>query len=492
MSSTADDDNKPVTWSGPRKRWVPIAVLLFVAVSAACLTWLLTNIFAHKQEANQPFTQVVDLNHQTYDPAVWGQNFPIQYEQYKLTVEDTDGDFVAVTPTAEDPREYHTLSRIDMEPRAQHMWRGYPFAVDYTEPRGHEWALVDQIYTKRTDPQFNQPGTCLNCHASMPEVYDELGNGDRDAGFAALNAMSFDEGVTHATSSIACIDCHDPETMELTITRPAFVEGIRKAKEAEGIKDFDVNEDATNQEMRTYVCAQCHVEYYFAGQEKTLTFPWAKGLTVYDAMAYYDEIGWTDFTHAESGAPALKAQHPDFETWSQGVHAANGVTCADCHMPYQRDGAAKVSNHQIMSPMVSDETINASCLTCHHSTAEEMRTRVEGIQTTWQSTLNVSFTALDALISDITVASTDGSATEEQLAAARDYQRKAQFVVDYSFSENGRGFHASQYSVSILNQATDWARSGQLSLRGVEVTNGEGPAVPEEHLPPREGDSDQE
>ena len=233
--------------------------------------------------------------------------------------------------------------------------------------------------------------------------------------------------------------------MELTITRPAFVEGIRKAKEAEGIKDFDVNEDATNQEMRTYVCAQCHVEYYFAGQEKTLTFPWAKGLTVYDAMAYYDEIGWTDFTHAESGAPALKAQHPDFETWSQGVHAANGVTCADCHMPYQRDGAAKVSNHQIMSPMVSDETINASCLTCHHSTAEEMRTRVEGIQTTWQSTLNVSFTALDALISDITAASTDGSATEEQLAAARDYQRKAQFVVDYSFSENGRGFHASQY-----------------------------------------------
>jgi len=124
----------------------------------------------------------------------------------------------------------------------------------------------------------------------MPEVYDALGNGDREAGFDAMNAMSYDEAVQHASSSIACIDCHDPQTMELTITRPAFVEGIKQAKAAEGVPDYDVNRDATNQEMRTYVCAQCHVEYYFAGEGKTLTFPWKNGLTVYDAMNYYDEV----------------------------------------------------------------------------------------------------------------------------------------------------------------------------------------------------------
>ena len=367
------------------------------------------------------------------------------------------------------------------------MWRGYAFAVDYTEPRGHEWALEDQKNTKRTKPPFKQPGTCLNCHASMPEIYDELGNGDRKAGFDAMNAMTYGEAVEHASSSIACIDCHDPKTMELTITRPAFMEGIKQAKAAEGITDYDVNRDATNEEMRTYVCAQCHVEYYFAGEGKTLTFPWKKGLTVYDEMDYYDEVGWTDFTHEESGAPILKAQHPDFETWSQGIHAANGVTCADCHMSYNREGASKVSNHQIMSPMASEDTINSSCLTCHHSSASEMRERVEGIQTRWQSSLNVSFTALDALITDITTAAGNGSATEAQLATARDYQRKAQFVVDYSFSENGRGFHAPAYSISILNQATDWARSGQLALRGVEVDNGVPPAVPEQHLPTGKG-----
>ena len=470
-------------WTGPRRRWVPVAVLVVVAIGSAALTWLLTTIVEHKQEAKWPFAQVVQLTDTTYDPAVWGENFPIQYEQFKKTIEDTDGDFIKVDPTAEDPREYHTISRIDSETRAKRMWRGYAFAVDYTEPRGHEWALDDQRYTGRTAPRFKQPGTCLNCHASMPEIYDELGDGDRKAGFDAMNAMSYDEAFEHASSSIACIDCHDPKTMELTITRPAFMEGIKQAKAAEGITDYDVNRDATNEEMRTYVCAQCHVEYYFAGEGKTLTFPWSKGLTVYDEMNYYDEVGWTDFTHEESGAPILKAQHPDFETWAQGIHAANGVTCADCHMSYNREGASKVSNHQIMSPMASEDTINSSCLTCHHSSASEMRERVEGIQTRWQSSLNVSFTALDALITDITTAAGNGSATEEQLATARDYQRKAQFIVDYSFSENGRGFHAPAYSISILNQATDWARSGQLALRGVEVQNGVAPAIPEQHLP---------
>ncbi|WP_303324418.1 ammonia-forming cytochrome c nitrite reductase subunit c552 [Actinomyces radicidentis] len=488
MSSSAKPSPEPTTWTGPRKKWVPITVLLVVAVAAGTLTWLLTTIFDHKQEAKTPYTAVVEMDDTTYDPAVWGQNFPLQYDSYKRTIEDTDGDFVKVDPTADDPREYHTKSRIDAEPRAQHMWRGYAFAVDYTEPRGHEWALTDQMNTERTDPEkFKQPGTCLNCHGSMPEVWDELGDGDRQAGFDAMNAMSYQDAVQHVKGTIACIDCHDPKTMELTITRPAFIEGIKAAKADEGIQNYDVNRDATPQEMRTYVCAQCHVEYYFKGEGKTLTFPWKNGLTVYDAMDYYDEVGWTDFTHAESGAPILKAQHPDFETWSQGVHAANGVTCADCHMPYERDGASKVSNHQIMSPMASDETINASCLTCHHATADEMRDRVDTIQTTWEDSLNVSFTALDALINDITAASKDGSATEEQLKSARDYQRKAQFVVDYSFSENGRGFHAPAYSVSILNQATDWARSGQLALKGVETEHGNGPAV---ELPKMPADKD--
>ena len=122
---------------------------------------------------------------------------------------------------------------------------------------------------------------------------------------------------------------------------------------------------------------------------------------------------WSTAASLDTGAPVLKAQHPDFETWSQGIHADNGVTCADCHMAYQRDGAAKVSNHQVASPMLSDETINASCLTCHSNTEQQMRDRVAGIHTTYEHTKDVAFDALTALIYDIEAAQKDGRFKDE-------------------------------------------------------------------------------
>jgi nitrite reductase (cytochrome c-552) len=128
------------------------------------------------------------------------------------------------------------------------------------------------------------------------------------------------------------------------------------------VADYDVNRDASRQEMRTYVCAQCHVEYYFAGDEKLLTYPWHKGLLVEEIEAYYDEIGFSDWTHGITGARLLKAQHPEFEMWSQGTHGRAGVACADCHMPYRRVGAMKVSDHHVRSPLLD---VAASCQTCH-------------------------------------------------------------------------------------------------------------------------------
>jgi len=180
-------------------------------------------------------------------------------------------------------------------------------------------------------------------------------------------------------------------------------------------------------------------------------------------------VGWTDFEHKLTGAKAVKARHPDFETFAQGVHYQAGVTCADCHMSYTRQGAMKVSDHQIASPMRSEETINSSCMTCHHTTATAMRERVEGIHDRYEHAKNVSFDALDALIADIEAAVTAGTTPEPQLALARDYQRKAQFFLDYVVSENSRGFHAPAYTLRILNDVTDASRKGQLALTGVET-----------------------
>jgi nitrite reductase (cytochrome c-552) len=260
---------------------------------------------------------------------------------------------------------------------------------------------------------------------------------------------------------VTCIDCHDSQTLELRITRPAFMEGIRNLKASEGVKDYEVNKMATRQEMRSYVCAQCHVEYYFKGDEKRLTFPWHKGNKVENILAYYDEVGFKDWTHAETGAPTLKAQHPEFEMWSQGIHAKSGVACADCHMPYTRVGAHKVSDHHIRSPLLN---INKACQTCHKWPEEELKERVHTIQNRTYKMRDLAMTALVDLINDIKAAKAAGR-SDADLAAARDFQRKAQFYVDYVEAENSMGFHAPQEATRILGESIDFSRKGQNALR---------------------------
>lgn len=235
-----------------------------------------------------------------------------------------------------------------------------------------------------------------------------------------------------------------------------------------------MNRDATRQEMRAYVCGQCHVEYYFKGPEKRLTYPWDKGLRADDILAYYEEIGFKDWTHSDTGAPALKAQHPEFEMWNQGVHARSGVACADCHMPYQRVGAMKISDHHVRSPMLN---INRACQTCHRWSEDELRARVESIQDRTFQVRSVAMDALVALIADIKSAKTRGG-TDAALEPARSHQRRAQFLLDFIEAENSMGFHADQEAVRILALSLDETRRGQTSLPGGVATPGSRTPLP--------------
>lgn len=259
---------------------------------------------------------------------------------------------------------------------------------------------------------------------------------------------------------VACIDCHQSHTMQLRITRPAFTEGIRALKAAQGVSDYGVNRMATRQEMRSYVRARCHVEYYFRGDQKRLIFPWAKGIKVEAILAYYDEAGFRDWVHADIGAPPLKAQHPEFEMWSQGIHARSGVACADCHMPCQRVGAYKVSNHRVHSPLPN---IQKACQTCHHWPQQELLDRVQIIQDRPHRMRDRALDALVDLIGDLKEAAAAGR-SEAELAVARRCQRQAQFYVDYVEAENSTGFHAPQEAVRILGEAIDLVRQGQNAL----------------------------
>ncbi|MHC4992507.1 MAG: ammonia-forming cytochrome c nitrite reductase subunit c552, partial [Planctomycetota bacterium] len=276
-----------------------------------------------------------------------------------------------------------------------------------------------------------------------------------------LNPMPFDEAAEHVTHPITCIDCHDSQTMQLRITRPGFIESMAAYKASQGIEDYDVNRDASRQEMRSYVCAQCHVEYYFHGDERRLTFPWHKGLTVEDALAYYDEIGFRDWTHAETGAPMLKVQHPEFELWAQGTHARAGVSCADCHMPYTRVGAMKISDHHVRSPLLN---INNACQTCHSVPEAELLARSETIQQRTNKIVHQALDALMDLIDDI-VAAKEAGLTDDDLAPALDYQRKATFYVDWVEAENSEGFHADQEAARIAGESINFSRLGQIAVR---------------------------
>ena len=445
-------------------RFAGLVVLVIIATVLGLA--LLVNIFQRKQEARNPFFRVVELNDDTVDPSIWGKNFPLQYDDYLKTIDQVrtrygGSEAEPRTPTQADPRSVVAQSRLEEDPRLKTMWAGYAFAKDFREERGHAFMLDDQTFTERQQV-VKQPGTCVNCHASVYVAYKQLGGGDIFKGFEQLNKMPYFEARKSVTHPVACIDCHDSQTMQLRVTRPAFIEGMRALKASQGVQNYDVNTHATRQEMRAYVCGQCHDEYHFSGPEKRLVYPWAKGLQVENILAFYDEQKFKDWEHGLTGAPVLKAQHPEFEMWNQGIHARSGVACADCHMPYKREGALKISDHHVRSPMLN---INRACQTCHKWSEEELKARVETIQQRTHNLRNIAMDALVDLVNDIKAAR-DAGRNDAAVTTAQDFQRRAQFYVDFIESENSTGFHAPQEAARILGESINFSRKGQVALRG--------------------------
>ncbi len=454
------------------------ALIIATLVAVVAVTALLVNIFERKSEARNPYVRLVDVTEDDTDPAKWGVNWPKEYDSYKLTAETTRTRFGGHGGSEAMPDE-----KIERDPWLKRIFDGYAFSIDYRDRRGHAYMLADQEATKRlTKPQS---GSCLHCHASVMPLYRKLGEGDADKGFEKsyqysyqeMNKMLHEAGHAHPVS---CVDCHDPKTMGLRVTRPGFIRGVQAlAKSTAPVahlpsierwrsgprkEPYDPNILASRSEMRSFVCGQCHVEYY-CGTKMPLTFPWGKGLNAEDLEAFWDETKFkdgskfVDFIHKESGAPILKAQHPEFELWSQGIHARSGVSCADCHMPYMRDGASKVSDHWVRSPLLN---INRACQTCHRIPEEEIKARVDVIQQRNHNLLQRAAKALTDQLDAIAKAKKEG-ATEADLRASLDYQRKAQWRLDFIAAENSMGFHAPQEAARLLGEAADYARQGQVA-----------------------------
>lgn len=464
------------------------------ALGAGLVAALLTNIIERKHEAKNPYVRLVDVTEETVDAAPWQMNWPRQYGDYLRTVDATRTRFGGSEALPE--------QKIERDPWLKRMFAGYAFAIDYRDRRGHAFMLTDQETTKRVTER-PQPGACLHCHASVMPTYRRLGEGDVFAGFEALGKLSYhaahaEVAKTGSSNPVAggtelrfehaegahplgCVDCHDPETMALRVTRPGFVRGIQTLAASNapvphlpsierwraGDRDraYDANVDASRQEMRSFVCGQCHVEYY-CGPKTTLFYPWDAGLMVenieatYDAFRFDDGHRFFDWKHAETGAEVIKAQHPEFELWSQGIHARAGVACADCHMPYKREGAAKVSDHWVRSPMLN---IARACQTCHPVAESEMQARVDVIQDRTHALMQRAASAMTDMLDAIAAAKAAG-ASGPQLDAALELQRKAQWRLDFVAAENSMGFHAPAEAARILGESIDYSRQAQLAV----------------------------
>ena len=379
-----------------------------------------------------PLTQIAEYE---ADSSKWGVNFPNQYSTLKLT----EINKARSTYGGSEP-----FSKLEDDPRLVTLFAGYGFSKDYNEDRGHLNSLTDVRATLRVNEKT--PGTCYSCKsADNPRLWAEMG-------MVEFDKTLFKDLGAQISNPIGCANCHEPNTMRLVVTNPALDEALQ----AQG-KDWRT---FTRQEMRTVVCANCHVEYYFAGEGKYLVFPWEDGTQIENIAQYYADLGFKDWDHPQSGAPMIKMQHPEYELFSaESTHYKAGVACADCHMPYTRDGAVKFSTHDVKSPLQNAET---ACGACHTDVAY-VTGRVAIIQKQVRETMDASEDALVAAIQAIEAAAATPDVDADLLGEARRLHREAQLRWDFIAAENSMGFHNPEEALRILANATDLARQAQLT-----------------------------
>ncbi|HAG16193.1 MAG TPA: ammonia-forming cytochrome c nitrite reductase [Bacteroidales bacterium] len=432
-----------------------IVVVFFLGLLASSIV---------ERRAEAPMTNKPQVEIAKFEPRneVWGKNFTAEYESYMKTKE---GNFKS---------KYNGNAMIDMlevDPRLVVLWAGYSFSKAYYQGRGHEHAIEDIRNILRTGGPSNtnpgpQPNTCWTCKSpDVPRLMNENG-------VSSFYSGKWSQLGSEIVNPIGCADCHNNESLELQITRPALIEAF----ERQG-KTIEI---ASHNELRSLVCAQCHAEYYFnkkrPGNEGIdyLTFPWDKGVSAEQMEAYYDEIEFTDWKHALSKAPMLKAQHPDWEVFSMGIHAERGVSCADCHMPYMTEGGRKYTDHHIQSPL---NNVENSCMVCHKEKTAELVKNVYDRQ----DKIIQNRDELEKLCVRLHVEAKtawDMGASEEQMKLILTDIRHAQWRWDYSAASHGASFHAPIEIGRVISTGIQIAQEGRIKLARLLVELGYKGEVP--------------
>lgn len=435
-----------------KKPWLYWVIFVCTIIVVFVLGLLAASIMERRSEALVAYSPTPLKPLRDFEPRneVWGANFPREYTSYLKT---SEMNFRS---------KFNGNKLVDMleeDPYLVVLWAGYGFSKDYNQPRGHYYAVTDIRNTLRTGAPKNKndgpmPNTCWTCKSpDVPRVMNK-------EGIAKFYKGKWASRGHQVVNPIGCADCHDPKTQDLRITRPALKEAFTRMG-----KDIS---KVSHQEKRSLVCAQCHVEYYFKGKGKYLTFPWDKGTNVGDMEKYYDEANFSDWTHKLSRTPMLKAQHPGYELWKHGIHAKRGVSCADCHMPYVTEGGVKYTDHHVQSPL---NNINKSCQVCHRESEKELKDNVYAKQEKvhqlrMKAEKNLVRAHIEAKVA------WDKGAKKEEMAPVLTLIRHAQWRWDFAVASHGSSFHAALETSRILGTAIEKASQARLEISRILAKKG--------------------
>ncbi len=372
------------------------------------------------------------------------EGFPRQFESWHQTSEmDFNSKYLGNTPD----------DMLKKDPRLVVLWAGYAFARDYNAPRGHMYAITDLRNTLRTGSPTGpndgpMPNACWTCKS--PDVTRLISTIGSDEFFTGKLASKGSEIV----NPIGCADCHDTskDLMPLKAGRPHLNDALAALGRP--------MEKMTHQDNKSLVCAQCHNEYYFSGEKKSVVLPWANGIKGEQIEAYYDNIGFSDWTHALSRAPMLKAQHPGWEIWQQGVHGRNNVSCVDCHMPKRSDKGVTFTDHRVVSPL---RDVKATCQSCH---SQDEQYLLDVTYARQDQVEEIKLKAEDLLVRAHLEAKAawDAGANTEEMKKALTLIRHAQWRWDFSIASHGASFHAPEEVLRLLGTSVEKAGEARVKL----------------------------
>ena len=321
----------------------------------------------------------------------------------------------------------NVFDHVEEYPMISTVYEGMAFSTYYNSARSHTYSLTDVQATGRPHALAN----CLTCKSAD---YTSIVNANGVSAYKeefATTVASLEEG-------ISCYNCHANDVSTLTVTHSYLTKALGADTEVE---------------VSTQTCGQCHVEYYFDPETKEVVLPYTsiEEANPDDILAYFNTMGFADYTNPRTGTKQIKVQHPEFETYNAtgSVHAGT-YTCADCHMGTTKNAdGEEYTNHNWTSPLDNDELVQNSCAQCH----SDLETFVKGIQNDSEARVNTIGKSLEALTNKLADAVASGNYTDAELDAIRAVNRDAQFYWDFVFVENSEGAHNSRLTKACLDKA---------------------------------------